>query len=298
MKRAVGILIGTLGAFCGSTASARCSLPVGWDGVVGKQAHYIVFGELHGSAETPAAIGEIACALAERNTPLLVAVELEDNAGLQRAWSEPQSGFAAAALQAMPEWKTRNDGVTSQAMLDLLVALHTLKDAGRKIHVVAFNDTALAASTRFKDLPGQGPHEAGQAENIRAADAVQAYERVLVLVGNYHARKRPIAPGGVSYEPMAMRLADPSRIVSINVLNSGGQVWNCQIKGNVRAPGPITAAILDCGPHSAGVPEDWVAPPRIVATNGAAGPNSPAGAYDATLLIGTVTASPPAKAPQ
>lgn len=298
MKRAVEFLIGALGAFWGSNASAHCSLPVGWDGVIGKQAHYIVFGELHGSAETPAAVGEIVCALAERNKPLLVAVELDDNAGLQRAWSEPQSRFAAAALQAMPEWKMRNDGVTSQAMLNLLVALHALKDAGRKIHVVAFNDTALAASTRFKDLPGQGPHEAGQAENIRAADAAQPYDRVLVLVGNYHARKRPIAPGGVSYEPMAMRLADPARIVSVNVANSGGQVWSCEIKGAVRAQRPVTDAMLDCGPHSAGVPDDWVAPPRIVAASGAAGPNSPAGAYDATLLIGTVTASPPAKAPQ
>lgn len=298
MKRAVGILVSTLGAFWGSAALAQCSLPAGWDTVVGTQAHYVVFGELHGSAETPAAVGQIACALADRDKPVLVAVELADNAGLQRAWSEPQPRFAAAALQAMPEWKTRNDGVTSQAMLDMLTALHALKDAGRKVDVIAFNDTAKARSTRFKDLPGQGPHEAGQAENIRAADAARAYDRVLVLVGNYHARKRLIAPGGVSYEPMAMRLAEPARIVSVYVANSGGQTWTCIMKGGIRPKGPMTDAMVDCGPHPVGTVQDWTGPQRIVATNGVEGPGNPAGAYDATLLIGPVTASPPAKAPQ
>lgn len=297
MKRAVAILVGALGAFWGSAASAQCSLPTGWDTVIGKQ-HYLVFGELHGSAETPAAIGEIACALSEKGKRLLVAVELSDNAGLQRAWSAPHSRFTATALQAMTEWKTRNDGVTSQAMLNLLTALHALKYAGRKIDVVAFNDTMKARSTRFKDLPGQGPHEAGQAENIQVADAARSYDRVLVLVGNYHARKRPIAPGGVSYEPMAMRLAEPARIVSVYVANSGGQTWTCKMKGSVRPKGPMTDAMIDCGPHTVGRTADWVGPARIVATNGGEGPGNPGGAFDATFLIGPVTASPPAKAPQ
>jgi hypothetical protein len=299
VKRTAGILFGTLAAFWSCAASAQCVLPTGWTDVVDKQAHYVVFGEMHGTSEGPVAFGGVACALAQQDKRLLVAVELDDNLGLQRAWAAPHERFATALLEALPEWKTRNDGVTSQSMLNMLVALHGLKDAGRKIDVVAFNDTEQLESSHFKGLPGQGPHEAGQAENIRAADAQQPYDHVLVLVGNYHARKRPIAPGGVSYEPMAMRLADAARIVSISMTNDGGQMWACQLKkGFTPMQGPISAAMVECGPHDLKGTKHEAGVPQIVATHGASGPDNPDASFDATFNIGRVTASPPAKLPE
>jgi hypothetical protein len=298
VKASGGILFGALATFWSCAASAQCTLPSGWTDVVDKQAHYVVFGEVHGTAEGPVAFGGVACALAQEHKRLLVAVELNDNLGLQRAWAAPHEHFAAALLEAMSDWKTRNDGVTSQAMLNMLVALHALKVAGDKIDVVAFNDTEQLESSRFKGLPGQGPHEAGQAENIRTADVLQSYDHVLVLVGNYHARKRPIAPGGVSYEPMAMRLADSLRIVSINMANDGGQTWVCQLKGTMPMQGPISDAMVECAPHDIKGTKHEAGVPKIVATHGASGPDNPDAAFDASFNIGPVTASPPAKLPE
>ena len=292
---ATALVLALTGLASPAWASA-CTLPPGWSKVVTARAHFVVFGEMHGSAEAPARFGDAACALAERRERVLVAVELDGNAGLERAWSAPHARFAAMLAAEMPEWNTRNDGVTSRAMFDLLVRLHALKAAGRAIDVVAFNDTTVLEDTRFKDLPGQGPHEAGQAENIRAADALRPHDRVLVLVGNYHARKRPIAPGGTTYEPMAMRLADPDRIVSLYLAQAGGQLWNCQLKGPLPAAGKITPSMIDCAAHSTKGDVAWHGVSRIVPMRGRAGPANPGGAFDATYLLGPVTASPPALA--
>ena len=272
---------------------AACSVPGGWDGMVGKPTHFVIFGEVHGTVESPTLFGETACALAERGERLLVAVELGDNDGLQRAWSVSPVRFPTALRAEMPEWATRDDGVASQAMFTMLVRLHTLKASGHAIDVVAFNGTEALEKTRFADLPGQGPHEAGQAENIRAVDARQLYTRVLVLVGNYHARKRPIAPGGVSYQPMAMRLADPGNIVSLHLVQSGGSSWGCQLKGAPPLGSTVlTSDMIQCSAHQLHADGDWRGPPRIVRAREASG-SDPKGAYDAELFIGAAKASAP-----
>ena len=273
---------------------AQRALPAGWSTIVKKQPHYVVFGEMHGTAEAPVLFADIACALTKRHERVLIAVELGDNAGLQRAWSAPHARFAKILPVEMSDWAGRKDGVASQAMFAMLVRLHTLKAAGRAIDVVTFNDTAELEAKQFGPLPGQGPHEAGQAENIRLADALHPHDRVLILVGNYHARKRPIAPGGIAYEPMAMRLADPARVSSMYLAQSGGAAWNCQMKGAMPPSGAITDAMIDCSAHVGKGDVDWVGPPRIVDTHGKAGPANPDSGFDATFFIGAVTASPPA----
>lgn len=210
-------------------AAEPCRAPPGWEDVAARKPNYVIFGEYHGTQQAPAFVGGLACALAAQGERILVAVEhhATENAAFQKAWALPAAEFPDALKQA--GWAGRSDGVASEAMFALLVRLHRLAQSGLPIDIVAFSGAKDAEqSKRFSDLPGQGPHEAAQAENIRIAATARPYDRVLVLVGNVHARKRPVAHSGVTFDPMAMRLGPASTIVALNMATAGGTTWDCQ----------------------------------------------------------------------
>jgi hypothetical protein len=258
----VGLLVGlsvSAGAAAPASRSAErvgaaCTLPDGWAAVAARKTRYVIFGEVHGTRESPAFVEATACGLAAKGERVLVGVEHEsaDDPALQAAWSLPHAQFPAALRRR--GWAGRQDGVASEAMFALLVRLHRLKDQGRRIDVVAFNSVRDDDQRdRFRDLPGQGPHEAAQAENVRRAAEGKSYDHVLVLVGNLHARKQPVTRGGVSFEPMAMRLAPATAITSLNMVGAAGTMWNCLLKpGAELQPGkPLPPNSMDCASHAA-----------------------------------------------
>ena len=232
-----------------SSAGYDCKLPQGWGQVAQRRTQFVVFGEIHGTVESPAFVGNIACALAARGERILVAVEhlsIHDPA-LQSAWNLPHGTFEATVRQA--GWAERKDGVGSEAMMGLLVYLHALKQQGRSVDIVAFSGAKdVEQDRRFSDQSGQGPHEAAQAENIRTAAAARSYDHVLVLVGNLHARKRPVERGGSLFRPMAMQLASPDAITTLGMKTSGGTHWGCGLKPGVTpAVGkPFPADAVQC----------------------------------------------------
>jgi hypothetical protein len=180
-------------------------------------------------------------------------------------------------------------------MLHLLVRLHSLKDEGQSIGIVAFNGARDDVQRdRFKSLPGQGGHEAAQAENIRDAAQANSYDYVLVLTGNLHARKQEVESRGFTYKPMAMMLASADQVVSLNMEAANGTSWNCLLKpGHEPPPGkPILADAIDCGVHNYTTNTDLRRSPFISLTP-VAGIN-PDSAYDGIYWLGTVHGSKPA----
>ena len=209
----------------GASDAAVCAIPEGWQEVAGQEPLYVVFGELHGTREGPQFVGNLVCALSAKGERVLLAVEHSaiHNAALQDAWNDPVAGFATALVET--GWAGRNDGVGSEAMFDMLVFVHALKERGLPISVVAFNGAKDEDQfKRFANLPGQGPHEAAQAENIAEAAAAAPYDRVLVLVGAFHARKDLAQLGAAAVEPMARRLARTGRMVTLDGLRRGKQL--------------------------------------------------------------------------
>ena len=91
--------------------------------------HWVWVGETHGTAETPAAFGDMVCdalahgrhvtAALERPTIEQPAVDAIVGSGDRKA--------AENALLNQPDWREIYDGRTSQAMLDLLFRLRELK---------------------------------------------------------------------------------------------------------------------------------------------------------------------------
>lgn len=276
-------------------AKQVCQVPIGWNDVAARKPRFVVFGEVHGTRQAPAFIGDVACALAARGERILVAVEhsATENDAFQKAWRLPNAQFPEVLKRA--GWADRDDGVGSEAMLAFLIRLHHLARRGQLIDIVAFNGAKDAAqSRRFSHLPGQGPHDAAQAENIRVAAAAHPYDRVLVLVGNVHARKRPVEHSLAQFEPMAMRLGPPSSIITLNMQTTGGTAWNCELKPGVTPqPGKsLTQNDIACGSYPFSGDADLRRAPFIAL--GALQPTAIDPDYDGVFWLGKVDASPQA----
>lgn len=276
-------------------STSICPLPAGWDAVAARKPRFIIFGEIHGTQQAPAFVGDVACALASRGERILVAVEHSstENAAFQKAWRLPEVRFASQLKQA--GWASRDDGVGSKAMLALLVRLHRLARRGRLIDIVAFNGPKNEAQARrFSHLSGQGPHEAAQAENIRVAALAHPYNYIVVLVGNVHARKRIVRYGDEAFEPMAMQVGPSASTVTLSMEAAGGTAWSCQLKPNIQhEPGkPLSADAIVCGsfPYAGSV--DLGRKPFISLT-GLLGADRPPD-YDGFFWLGKVSASTPA----
>ena len=176
----------------------------------------------------------------------------------------------------------------------MLVRLHNLKADGFPVDVVAFNGSKGGeTSQRFADLPGQGPHEAEQADNIAHASNASNYDRVLVLVGNFHARKGTVAWRGVQFDPMAKRLALYGATLSLNMRYAEGTSWNCVLKPSAaRDAKPVTSDSLDCGHHpTRGSPD--LGPYPFIELTTASGAGQVAD-YDGFFWVGQISGSPPA----
>lgn len=272
-----------------------CPLPEGWNAVAARNPRFVIFGETHGTQQAPAFVGDVACALAVRGKRILVAVEHSstDDAAFQAAWRLPAAQFSEAMKRA--GWAGRNDGVASEAMLILLERLHQLARSGLSIDIVAFNGAkGEAQGRRFAHLPGQGPHEAAQAENIRVAAAARPYDHVLVLVGSLHAKMRVVQHSGATFETMAMRLGPPPAVVSLHMETAGGTAWNCQLTpGMIPEPGKrITSEDLECAAHPISGHANLRRKPFIAL--GALPGADPNPDYDGVFWLGTVSGSPPA----
>ena len=267
----------------------------GWAEVEKLKPKFVVFGELHGTRESPLLVSKLASNLAAQGKRVLVAVELEAryDADLQRAWNETPTEFAIR-LKTLG-WAARKDGVASEAMFEMLVTLHKEKHAGALVSIAAFNsfkdDTQ---KQRLETLGSQNGHEMAQAENIAyAADASQ-YDHVLVLVGNMHAQKAEVVRPSFSFKPMVLHLQNSGKVVSLNMLWSGGTAWNCTLKEGMKrvAGSPITADMIDCSNKPMrGLPSTMNAPRLGV---GSFGETTAAENYDGYYWLGTVSGSAPA----
>jgi hypothetical protein len=168
-------------------------------------------------------------------------------------------------LVSSEDWQV-GDGRSSDAMLALIEQLRSLSHADPQVVVTAIKP-------RDTDAPGasQTSYEKRMAANLEAA-AKDEQVLVFALVGNFHALRAPFPSdmGFPTFEPMAMHLPAPA---TLNVLftTDGGEAWNCQ---------------ETCGRHPMYADSLQSKLPffRFMRS-----------AYDATLSVGKVSASPPAK---
>lgn len=260
-------MIALLAATSLFAAPPDCMPPDGTDALLAMSHRYVVIGESHGTAETPAAFAQMVCAAAERG-PVTIAVELPT--GMQAQLDEfLMAGDEAAAIEALsgsPFMNPRmNDGRSSQAMLNMMLSVRELRAAGRDVAFHAFQPS----NSRPPEL-SQAWYELDMGHALAGAAYSRPNSKVFVLVGNLHARKQGHARFPEVGIPAAGHLPAADTL-ALKVAQQGGTAWNCQ---------------SECGVNSSRAVDD-------VELHGVTFPASPDGAYDGMLALGPSTASPP-----
>jgi hypothetical protein len=216
------------------------------------------FGEMHGTQESPAFIGDVACAVAQADHHVQVGLEIwaSEQAAIERYLDNGDR----ARLLAGPFW-AHHDGRSSVAMVELIDRVRWLRKAGAKVDIVAYDIT---------DKPDRD--EAMAIKVLASRDAKGVF---VGLSGNIHSRKTQWN----EVKPLVSHLVDAKlNVRTHDVSASGGTIWACMATDDHE---PV------CGEHpmskdeKSGTP--WtLGPPRDDAHHG-------------VYYVGETKASPPAR---
>jgi hypothetical protein len=247
--------IGLLLACCSLVSYAACYAPLK---ARLPQAGIVIFGEVHGTKETPEFFLSCVREFLANNESVDVFLEIDmrENAQL-RQFAEGK--IDAATLLKAPHWK-KQDGRASLAMLALLRALKELPGG-----------PVTARGIDSRDVP----RDHGMMLNLKEQRRAGAY--ALVLVGNVHASLKRGTAWNADYTPFAKYLVDDNApVVSLNVKTTGGSAWVC---------------VPMCGVTQMPLPDAVGAGQKNSVVLQADSPD-----YTGYFSIGSITASAPARA--
>jgi len=257
-------------AAASATASLDCGPSIaGVDPLLAPGA-IVMLGEIHGTVEIPAFVGDLACQALARGHRVLLGLEYptSEQADLEAYLASDAGPAARRALLAGALWQVAcPDGRSSQAIYDLIERARALHQDGHKIDVFVFDPATYHDWNR---------RDAGMAQNIlaRAADAPDAL--VLTLTGNLHNRLTRGLPWDESLVPAGVQVdADHEHVISVDVRHAGGTAW-------------IQRGPDQCGP--ADMPGKPVYRKRYIELGEATGNENGSGVFS----VGTVSAAPPA----
>jgi len=261
-------MISLLAAASLLTTQPACAAPPNTDALLARPERILVVGETHGNVETPAAFLAIVCEAA-RQGPVSVGLEMpeSDRMLLDMVMNAPDETTARRYLRGGDFGDPRrDDGRHSQAMFDMIIGFWRLKAAGHDITVRPF-------AARMSVIRGrsQAWWELEMAYGMSRPLVDRPEARLLILVGNLHARKTVFPRWAEVGLPAAGHL-HAADTLTLRVSQQGGQSWSCQ---------------EECRPHDSRAVDDPDARGIIL------GPVED-GAYDGVLAVGPTTASPPA----
>lgn len=229
----------------------------------------VLLGEMHGTKEIPALVGDLVSRQRRAEKKLILALEITSNDQTLVDGYLASTGKPAdrAALLAGEHWqKPTHDGRDSQAMFALIERMGRLRKSGADV------------SIDFFDVPGDGDRDKHMADHLRSLLQRSPKATVLVLTGNIHAMTaRPpwqMLNDGKQIEPpmTAGGYVADLRPLSINISAGSGEIWACM--GD------------SCGVHAMPAAGAISAPTLEYAEPSTS-------AWNATLTLPTFSASPP-----
>ncbi len=233
-----------------------------------ENSEIVLLGEMHGTREIPNFLAAAVCQALQRDRSVTVGLEIprEENPRLQAYLTSPGRGEDLAALLAGSFWQSPyKDGRSSEAMVQLIVALRGWRAGGDRLRVMPIDPVELPAPNSAAPGPAPSgaprPRAAGETRDRAMAEGLAAAIRdapddlFLVLTGNVHNRLRPGTPWDPHFEPMGYLLAralpPEKRLVALDAHYPGGKASFCS--GSLDAP--------SCKPTD--LPKTWkVALPR------------------------------------
>lgn len=202
----------------------------------------IIIGEMHGTREIPALVGELANRYSQQG-PLLLGIEISrgEHDSLRDYLSSPIP--APSYLAARPAWqkpRTANDGRRSKAMLALIEVMRRLRAQGRDVAVLPFDVSRSGNGAEARDH--------AMADYLRAAYQALPNGRLLVLAGNVHAMQEKPTYCPQCQSPMTSYLRDLAPF-SVSVVAERGASWGCTAR---CGPVPVAPTHLRGGPTAGG----------------------------------------------
>lgn len=192
------------------------------------QARLILVGEMHGTREVPALVGDLAERWSKPRAgkgaapALVVALEYPRSEAAQLSAYFGSDGGPAAKKRLLdsPLWsRSYQDGRSSAAMFDLIEGVRALARSGRKITLAPFDQDA-------EQEKNDASRDNSMADNLRAIVNENPAARVLALTGNYHARQSVGAPWDAGFRFMGNYLKDLAPF-SVDVNAMRGSYWGC-----------------------------------------------------------------------
>jgi hypothetical protein len=222
---------------------AQCAPLEGAEPILSQKAlHFLVIGEIHGTAETPTIFGDLVCLAAKGRNAVTIGLELPntDQARLDQFIASEDLESARSRMLNSWSWAKGRDGRSSVAMIKLIERLRDFVRAGLVKRVIAFQPMGQL---------NEGQYEEAMAQHLLNAQK-EGGGQMLVLVGNAHARLAENKWGRKSYWPMAHWLPK-KQTATFFVSGNGGTAWNCQTD-YTSSGGPSDLA---CAAHSINTPK-------------------------------------------
>lgn len=205
-------------------SAASCVPLPGFDAT--NSAQVVVFGDMHGTVQSPAVFAQAACLFGEQLGPHrgIVGLELPESFNAYFVGLDAQRLDGAwAHVRADPFWSEFRDGRHSAAMLEL-------------VHRLMLQSVQSHGALRVLALARQ-PIDVEGAKLLADTMTSSGASRALVLIGNAHARM--IRMEGQNSEPFARNMADAGlSVISLNAQAGSGQGWFCSPECAPKAPLP------------------------------------------------------------
>lgn len=227
------IFMALIAALAADVASARaaidCTPLAGAETILDRPgAHFVIFGEAHGTSQLPATFGELVCTAA-KSGPVTVGLEFlpAEQARLDAYLASRGDGAARSDLLAGEGWSDQH-GRASRAILALVEHLRVLKSQGADLAVTAFDHPSEQPGT-------SAARELGMAQNLLRAKAARPGAKVVALTGAGHAGKSAWTSFDPPFPAMSQHLPDAATI-AVTFERPGGEVWACRAPAEGQAP--------------------------------------------------------------
>ncbi len=181
----------------------------------------LLVGEMHGTTEVPALVGELAGGLANTDRSLILGLEIprSEQARIDTFLRTAGSERDRLTLLEGDFWQREyQDGRSSFAMLELIERARQLA-LKSKVRVLAFDivpDPEARGAAR----------DAAMAKAIEDALNQDADAKAVILAGNFHTRVQEGAPWDEKHRFMGHYLLDQS-VYAIEVMGVRGSMWIC-----------------------------------------------------------------------
>ena len=209
------------------------------DVLLNKQSpQIIVFGELHGTVESPQFIGDVICELLHHKIPVTLALEYSDEhmVDVNRFIASDSISDQSDLLKTSYWYGGNQDGKRSKAMFSLIKRLKNFRQQDERFSVIGFD----VGSRFLQDLKGQprgeieSQRERVMAEDLKNYSNENPGRKIIVLTGNLHSKRNS---GDRQFNNMVDYLPR-SNYLSLEMSAQAGTMWTwmggeTHVKSNV-----------------------------------------------------------------